>query len=148
MYADLSMQADPLKEALESCMVRAAIVRFSWVTHRLAYMFPASDQSVRFGDKAFMRSGPRVPDYWRGIQSRFLRVAYPWSINSSVITSPASSSGVKRSACSCAVRAQIYSAWPRQDRPHDPGRFVGEGDGRIRTHLTSARGVTQAPHGD
>jgi putative transposase len=36
MYADLSMQNDLLKEALGKCMVRPAIARFLWVTHRLA----------------------------------------------------------------------------------------------------------------
>lgn len=37
MYVDLSMQADLLKEALgKKCMVRPAIARFMWVTHRLA----------------------------------------------------------------------------------------------------------------
>jgi putative transposase len=36
MYADLSMQNDLLKEALGKCMVRRAIARFSWMTHRLA----------------------------------------------------------------------------------------------------------------
>lgn len=36
MYADLSMQAELLKETLGKCMVRSAIARFSWVTDRLA----------------------------------------------------------------------------------------------------------------
>jgi putative transposase len=36
MYADLSMQADLLKEALGKCMVRPAIARFSCVAVRLA----------------------------------------------------------------------------------------------------------------
>ena len=36
MFADLSMQNDLLKETLGKCMVRPAIARFSWMTHRLA----------------------------------------------------------------------------------------------------------------
>lgn len=56
-----------------------------------------------------MRSDPRVPDWWRGIQSRFLRMAYPWLINRLVITFPAIGSAVKRSARSCGFRRQIPS---------------------------------------
>ena len=36
MYAELSMQADLPKVAFGKCMVRPAIVRFSWVTQRRA----------------------------------------------------------------------------------------------------------------
>ena len=36
MFADLSMQADLLREALGKCMVRPAIARFSCVAVRLA----------------------------------------------------------------------------------------------------------------
>ena len=53
---------DPEGCRRKKCMVRPAIARFSWVTHRLAYMYPASDQLAAFGDKALMRSAPRVPD--------------------------------------------------------------------------------------
>jgi len=48
-------------------------------------MYPASDQSAAFGDKALMRSAPWVPDAWHGIMSRFFRLAYLWSINRLVI---------------------------------------------------------------
>jgi hypothetical protein len=57
-----------------------------------------------------------------------LRVAYPWSINRLVITSPAIGFAVKRSAQGCAFRLQIDGAGPRQDCPDDPGQFVGQGD--------------------
>jgi 4-hydroxyphenylpyruvate dioxygenase len=57
-----------------------------------------------------------------------LRVAYPWSINRLVITSPAIGSAVKWSAQGCPLRLQIDSARLGQDGPDNPGQLVSQGD--------------------
>lgn len=51
----------------------------------------------------------------------FSRVAYPWSINRLVITSPAIGSAARRSARSCAFRLHMDIAGLGQDGPDNPG---------------------------